>query len=222
MAVGVYTNGLRREPLLEAAPHLSWVYVSLDEATPQQYKQSKGVNAYFPVIGTIQSLAGKTVVGVGFLLHGGNYHQAPKMAAIAKDLGADYVQFRPVVGLGDYEWLVPCLDILRAIDDPFVYVSFRRFEDLLHSHQGCYERQYGVCRASELTPCIGADGTLWVCPNTRGIRALGNLREESFEEIWARRETQFVGDDCRIACRNDAGNETLEYVCSVAPHMEFV
>ena len=64
-----------------------------------------------------------------------------------------------------------------------------------------------------VVPCIGADGSLWVCPNTRMIRKLGDLNKESFREIWECRPVQFVGEDCRIACRNHELNRTLEFVC---------
>jgi len=222
LKVGLYTNGLRRDMLMAAVPYLSWVYFSLDEVTPEQYKFTKGVNCFFPVVGAIGALAGKTTVGVGYLLHGGNYHQAHRMIALAKDYGADYAQLRPVVGLSDYDWMPTCLTILRTISDPFVYISYRRFEDLLHNQEGKYQRGYTVCRASEVTPCVGADGTLWACPNTRGLRALGDLKTESFREIWERREPQCVSEGCRIACRNDALNETLEYVCGQGQHTEFV
>ncbi len=222
MAVGVYSNGLRREALVAAAPHLAWAYISLDEVDPRSYWRRKGINAWWTVCANVQAIAGKTVVGAGFLLHGENYRQASKMVDVARDLGADYCQFRPVVGLDDYAWVPDCLTVLGALDDPFIYVSYRRFEDLHRSACGEYVRQYSACRGSVLVPCIGADGTVWVCPNTRGLRPLGNLKEETLRDIWARRPAQYVGADCRVACRNDALNETLEYVCSDAEHMAFV
>ncbi len=216
LAVGLYTNGIRRQALIEAAPYLDWAYISLDEADPRAYKRNKGVNAWWAVCGNVQAIAGKTIVGVGFLLHGDNYRQAPKMQEIAHDMGADYCQFRPVVGLDDYDWVPECLQILQGVDG--AYISWERFQDVLEERP----RKYTVCRASAICPCIGADGTVWVCPHTRGLRPLGNLNDESLREIWERREEQVVGPDCRIACRNHALNETLEYVCSDAPHMEFV
>ena len=69
---------------------------------------------------------------------------------------------------------------------------------------------------------VMADGTVWVCPNTRGLRSLGSLANEPFSTIWARRPTQHVGGDCRIACRNHELNRTLDYICSERLHAEFV
>lgn len=220
LAVGLYTNGLRRQPLVDAAPYLSWAYFSIDEATPKQYHVSKGVHKFWTVLENVQGLVGKTVVGMGFLLHAGNYRQAPKMVELAGGSGANYCQLRPLVGERDYSWLPECLGILRGLRcSAFVRISFERFEQLL---SGDTSRCYAVCRGSELTPCIGAGGEVWVCPNTRGLRSLGNLHDATLREIWAGREQQMVGEDCRVACRNHALNETLEYVCSAAPHMEFV
>jgi MoaA/NifB/PqqE/SkfB family radical SAM enzyme len=217
LKVGLYTNGMLRQPLLDAAPYLTWAYFSLDEATPKQYHASKGVHKFWTVLENVCALIGKTTVGMGFILHEGNYRQAPRMVELARGYGADYCQLRPIVGAADYSWLPECVEILHELDDPFVYVSYQRFAQVDRAER-CYEE----CRGSELVPCIGATGELWVCPNTRGLRSLGNLHHATLKELWDRRERQMVGNDCRAVCRNHALNETLEYICSASPHMEFV
>ena len=39
---------------------------------------------------------------------------------------------------------------------------------------------------SQIQPCIGADGHVYVCPNHRGYKqySYGSLKEKSFKEIW--------------------------------------
>lgn len=223
LAVGVYTNGVKVKRLLAAMRALRWVYVSLDALGAISYKETKGVDLFDLVTDGIRLLARakrSTTLGLGFLLHKDNYQFEMSMINLARDLGVDYCQFRPVVQEGmDYGWIPAALELLgRHSHNPDVYVSRQRFLDL-HSGQA---RGYTVCRGSALVPCVGADGTLWVCPNTRGKRALGNLKSESFAEIWARRPVQTVGEDCRMACRNHALNETLEYVCGEGAHDAFV
>lgn len=129
-----------------------------------------------------------------------------------------YIQFRPVVGLRNYDWVPITLATLDELEGEDVIISRQRFLDLYRQER----RAYTVCRGSELTPCIGADGTLWVCPNTRGLRPLGDLAVESFRAIWERRPPQPVGPDCRTACRNHFLNQTLNYVCRRGPHDAFV
>jgi cyclic pyranopterin phosphate synthase len=221
--LGLYTNGLNGNTLEEVLNLFTWVYISLDACNRSTYEHVKGVDAYNRVVANIQSMvACRTrpgpAIGVGFLLNGDNWGSVLPMARLAEQLGADYCQFRPVVGLDDYSWVPNALALLGIVEGPKVYVSRARFEEL-HRNLG---RTYHECRASELVPCIGASGEVWVCPNTRGLRSLGNLHVATFAEIWSKRPAQLVGDDCRVQCRNHALNETLEYVCGKGGHDSFV
>jgi len=49
-----------------------------------------------------------------------------------------------------------------------------------------YGRTYKKCLGSQLQPCLGADGHVYVCPNHRGYKqySYGSLHEKSFKEIW--------------------------------------
>ena len=217
---GLYTNGVEIEQLVKVADFLDWAYISLDEVTRCGYEDSKGADLFGEVCANIRALVkvkGNSTLGVGFLLHAGNWPLVTKMASLAHDLRADYCQFRPVIGLHDYGWVLQAIEALETVDPVFCSWSAARFRETLG-----FARLYEVCRASALVPCIGADGTVWACPNTRGLRPLGNLASQSFAAIWARRPVQVVGDDCRVSCRNHALNETLEYVCSEGPHDSFV
>lgn len=221
--IGLYTNGVNSVPILDVLDELTWVYVSLDAGDFATYRNIKKVNAFEAVCHTVTRLAEKkrtwSTVGVGFLLSEKNHFQMEAMYTLYQELGADYCQFRPVIsGEGTYGWIRGCLQGLEAFKDKLgVYVSYERFKDLLGATRG-----YSVCRASAFVPCIGADGTVWVCPNTRGKRPLGSLKTEDFATIWRERKIQYVGEDCRFACRNHALNRTLEYVCSDGPHDNFV
>lgn len=222
LAVGVYTNGILRDRVLRIKGVTDWVYVSLDADNREDYEAIKGVDAFGQVCDTIRSLAysaHRGVVGVGFLLTAGNWHRAEAMQRLGKGLGVDYVQFRPVAGLMTYAWVPDALVELERIG---AMHAPERFAQLYDHWRGVYERGYSECWASELGPCIGSDGTVWVCPNTRGLRSLGNLGEESLMDIWERRATQRVGDDCEPTCRHHALNQTLALVCEQQPHEAFV
>lgn len=213
-ALGVYTNGVEAAPLLGVSHRFTWIYVSLDVATPSEYLEMKGKSYFNRVVGTVESLVKfrgvyRPAIGLGFLLKGDDIGHIPAMVNTARSLGVDYAQFRPAVGMDDYSWVPGALDFLSRYDaDPLVIIHWARFREMVSFH-----RSYSVCRGSALVPCIGADGRMWVCPNTRGERLLGDLQEAAFRTVWARRGEQLVGDDCRDACRNHALNETLELVC---------
>ena len=98
----------------------------------------------------------------------------------------------------------------------------QRFLDLAAGD--AYERGYSICRASALSPCIGADGTVWACPNTRGLpgRSIGNASKQRLAEIFANAPVQMVGPDCEPTCRHHAMNKTLALVCERQPHEEFI
>ena len=250
LRVGVYTNGILGTRLIRVAGVADWIYVSLDADNAEDYRRIKGIDAFDQVRQTVQRLtvigaplpdgpmatgernrrtfekvmnarAYASVIGVGFLLTGDNWQRAEAMQRLGESLGADYVQFRPIAGLDTYGW-VP--DALRELERIGAMHSKDRFTDLYDNWRGVYDRGYSVCRGSELGPTIGSDGTVWVCPNTRGIegRALGNIKDEPFAEIWKRRETQMVGGDCEPTCRHHALNRTLALVCEPQGHEAFV
>ncbi len=231
LQVGLYTNGTNPSAYTQVLPWFSWVYVSLDAAGPDDWAARKmprnpavGHSLFWEVLeGISAALAyrerGEPTIGVGFLLDSANWRDAPAMAALARSLGVDYCQLRPIVAeSADYGWVAEALPTLQALEGTRTYVSLDRFRELLYGSP----RAYTVCRGSELVPCVTADGSVWVCPNTRGLRWLGDLKHETFAAIWARRPEQRVGPDCRVACRNHALATTLEYVCGTGPHDGFV
>jgi MoaA/NifB/PqqE/SkfB family radical SAM enzyme len=248
LKVGVYSNGILTDRLLKAAGVADWVYVSLDANNAEDYEDIKGVDGWARVCASVRALTkcgapipngpvafternrpiltrllndrlSACIVGVGMLLTGYNWPMAEAMRNVGLGLGADYVQFRPVAGLREYSWVPQALKELERIGALY---SQDRFVDLYDHWRGVYKRGYTVCRASELGPTFGADGEVWVCPNTRGIRSLGNIHDETFEDIWQRRETQMVGGDCEPTCRHHQLNRTLALVCEPQEHEAFV
>lgn len=226
LRLGLYTNGVDVSRLIPALDKFAWVYISLDEASQESYKIQKGADRFNQVTRNIKALVGeesKPTIGVGFMIHPSNMNQIPEMVSLKDQLGVDYIQFHPTVGLTDYSWVRGIRHLLRHLQQQEnIHVVLQRFHDLGMNQHGKHERGYTVCRGSELVPCIGASGEVWVCPNTRGLRKLGDLSQESFKQVWLRRPEQYVGTDCRVACRNHFLNQTLEYVCSHGIHEEFV
>ena len=220
ISLGMYTNGVRFYPA--AFGEMEWVYISLDAVDRRDFRRTKGADYFNKVTSTVARFAEikqKTILGLGFLLDEHDPQNIERMAKLGQDLQVDYVQFRPIVGLENYEWVGATLDCLWNLDMLVpVYFPASRFIDLRDKSP----RGYEICRGSTFIPCIGADGTLWVCPNTRGLRSLGSLVTNSFQDLWLQRPTQLVGKDCREMCRNHRLNQTLEHICLRGPHDNFV
>ena len=60
-----------------------------------------------------------------------------------------------------------------------------KLSDLQHD-PSILGRTYKKCLGSQIQPCVGADGEVYVCCNHRGYKeySYGNLNEKSFKDIW--------------------------------------
>jgi MoaA/NifB/PqqE/SkfB family radical SAM enzyme len=234
---GMYTLGglFNRYTAQVLARRASWIVVSLDCADAETYAAEKGVPParFAAACDGIRWLAepGTTTVGVSFLLHGKNWHHVDDMLALARSLGATYTTFRPTIEthpdaptllVGDRAWIDQALPVLDAIaQEPDVECDPSRFAAYRDWRGRSYDTCYGIRFNATITP----DGRVWVCPQRRGIPGseIGDLRRESFEDIWARHPGQWTDfSDCRVMCRLHLMNEVLAAVYAPQRHEAFV
>lgn len=233
---GLYTHGGHiddgRAALLKSA--LTWVYVSLDCADAESYKRDKGVARFDGACDGVRRLVaapGKATIGVGFLLHAHNYPEVPRMVTLGRELGCDYVQFRPAIHFDattpsrraeDAVWVTDALRWLRFwADDPFVIADEKRFS-MYTDWQG---HGYTTCRWVAMQTVITPNGKVWRCCNKRehADALLGDLAEESFADVWARVGPVAVDGQCRVMCRGHMANLTLDSLLGAQPaHANFV
>lgn len=235
---GLYTHGGHiddeRAALLKNT--LTWVFVSLDACTAESFKATKGVNRFDAVIGGIKRLIyadGDATVGVGFMIHEGNWRDIHGMVQLGRDLGVDYVQFRPVVDYdhnapsksvdGDAAWIRHAIGRLQAYKhDSFVIADVARFDEYA-KWQG---HGYSTCHWSALQVVISPNGKMWRCTNKREYpdALLGDLTQESFAEAWNRSGGACqVNERCRIFCRGHLANQQLTPMMATdVPHANFV
>ena len=236
MDQGIYTNGGHiddtRAALLKQ--HMTFVYVSLDECTKYAFEASKGVNRFDHVIDGIHRLVmapGKATIGLGFLLHAGNYREICHMVELGKALQVDYIQFRPIINYDqaspsqraeDAAWINEALPLLRQYaNDPMVVVDMDRFT----MYRDWVSHPYPVCYWASMQTVITPNGHVWSCVNKRGHPGalLGDLTQESFAEVWTRAGGPcFVTDDCRLMCRGHLANLTLDALMTEPAHVNFV
>lgn len=217
---GLYTNGTHIDAYKAAVlkNRMSWVYVSLDRHTRESYREYKRTDAFTKAVMGIRHLVratGLATVGVGFLLDDTCWEDAPDMADLALDLGADYVQFRPMVGPSG-AWINKATGTLAGLTQrKGVILDLSRF-DLYRDWGG---HGYPRCHWTQLQTVITPDARVWTCVNRRGFDGdcIGDLTTEPFEMIWQRSGAKVVDSNCRVMCRGHIPNLTLDKMMSEQP-----
>lgn len=232
---GMYTLGGLLTPQIakSASSALDWVVVSLDAPDASTYAAEKRVRMFDIVCDGIRWLtgAGNCAVGVSFLLHEGNWFRTEEMLTLSRALGATYTLFRPAIQTSpanpsictvDRLWVTQAMPTLLALaSEADVEVDPERFAE----YRDWQSHGYAKCYGPRLNTTITPDGRVWLCPQRRGIAGscLGDLRTESFADIWARHPGHYTVDDgCRVMCRLHAVNSTLAAVHQPRQHEAFI
>lgn len=231
---GIYTHGGHISPERAAMmkERFMWVYVSLDCPDRTSYRQSKGVDYFDRATAGIRNLVeakGTATIGVGFLISSENWRTIDAMVALGHELGADYIQFRPAVQYEqtapgcpaeDTAWMTDCIKALEWVSTSKVIVDIDRFR----MYRDWNGHGYNTCYYSGLSTVITPNGNVWTCVNKRehAGEMMGNLNDESFSDIWARRTLAHVNGDCRVMCRGHIANLTLNEVMKDTAHVNFI
>jgi MoaA/NifB/PqqE/SkfB family radical SAM enzyme len=234
---GMYTFGglLRQDTARRLADRVEWVVVSLDCVDAETYSAEKGVppDRFAAACEGARWLAeaGACTVGVSFLLHQANWMRAGAMVELARSLGASYAMLRPTIETspdrpsvctGDRRWIDAARPMLEELArDPFVVCDPSRFA----AYRDWRGRAYETCHGIKLNATVTPDGRVWVCPQRRGIAGseIGDLRRDSFTDIWARHPGQWTDfSGCRAMCRLHLVNERLAEVLAPYAHEAFV
>jgi MoaA/NifB/PqqE/SkfB family radical SAM enzyme len=231
---GMYTLGglLTRESADFLAHTASWVVVSLDCADAATYAAEKGVSTerFEAACHGIRWLTPYgVVVGVSFLLHAQNYTRAWDMLALARSLGATYATFRPAIRTSP-DTPSQCTDDRRWIAAaPLLFEQLARESDVeieperFRAYAAWAGHGYTSCTGIRLNTTITPDGRVWICPQRRGVTALGDLRIDSFADIWAGHPGHYAVDEgCRVMCRLHPVNQQLDAIATSRAHEAFI
>lgn len=213
MSVGLTTNGSLIHRHLEAiAECVNWTRVSVDAATETTYslfRQSPCINSFNKVISNIELLAKvkKGKIGYSFLLiervkNDGsivtNCHELLKAANLAKNIGCDYFEFKPMVN--EHHHLLPfsqnmrnllkgqLTELKRLNTDSFHINCPKSIEHLLTSPSPDQPKKYSTCPVIELRTVVTPHG-VYPCPYKRGLKKnmIGSPNLE-FEASWLSEE----------------------------------
>lgn len=189
-------------------------------------------------------------IGLGFLTNrsvicGDDFRKMSEFSS--KFRGLDYVQFRPLVvnmvedpTLGGGEWWDFSEDEYEKTnklyqeaatefdrDDFKVLWSGGKYQSLSQPNFG---RSYNRCHGHFLEAAIGADCGVYICCHGQGQDGfkLGDLRENSFSEIWHSKRAAEVYESinpmvtCPPSCRLHSQNALLETIKCGTTHANFI
>ena len=108
-------------------------------------------------------------------------------------------------------------------DDKFVIADTSRF--MRYAQWNQQGRGYSTCFWAALQTVITPNGKIWRCTSKRehpdGL--LGDLAIESFAEAWARSGGACgVNRMCRVSCKGDLGNQSLDGIMAQQAHASFI
>tara|TARA_Y100001972_G_scaffold116515_1_gene154461 strand:+ start:1575 stop:2756 length:1182 start_codon:yes stop_codon:yes gene_type:complete len=207
--MGMFTNGtlFDKWDMFEAlVENMTWVRISVDAGTRETYngvRRARGRQDWDKMVSNLQKLIevnktynNKIDIGVGYVISPDTYSEIVDFAEFFSDYDLSYCQYKPEIVIREKggeqrelefwtEKVNPLLTQAEKILGDKFQVNGYKFEDLAMDREK-FGRDYKQCLGSQLSPCIGADGHVYVCTNHRGWKqySYGNLYEDSFKSIW--------------------------------------
>lgn len=198
MSVGLITNGsLLNKNGEELANLCSYIRISLDACTPETHKKIHGSDDFDRIIENIKLIVGKKAqIGVQFVFCEDNASEAIAMASFVKELGVDYLQYKPVVYYGKKEQLLKGAgfdyqNIIKQADDNFkVVVKIEEFNEVIKG------REYKNCNAVKLVGSVVENGDISICCHLKHNPdyIVGNINILDFNILWGSIRHQQVID----------------------------
>ena len=185
--MGLITNGT--VDISESISKLRWARISLDSSTREEYKQEKGVDCFDKVLGNLEKMSAardpqRTFLGIGYVLTTRNQSRLIELVKHLDGIGVDYIYLRPVEEAED---ITPSLESLLDLRKKLAELTAAtRIKYMLAVTDRVVDKNAGLpCIAHSLTSVIHANGDVALCEKRRedGI-ILGNVRENSFEDLW--------------------------------------
>ena len=208
---GIYTNGLKLKDdyvLTRTLKHvMKWVYLSHGPHGLDDLLAAKG----------------DAVIGVGMMVDSRNIIEIYSQASKASK--ADYFHLRPIVGglLRDSD--INTIDIIVEALKPYEEINVIYDHDRFEMYHNWKSHGYKTCYWTQVQSVITPDGRVWACCNRRGFEdsCLGDLKEQTWNEVWANSKAWDVDKNCRMMCRGHIPNLTLTKVMEPSnKHKNFI
>ena len=234
MDVGMFTNGscVTDRTARAIADHCTFVRFSLTGATPAVHDLVHANGDFQRVVENIRRIVRARhrclpTLGSQFVLASYSAPDVVAGARLAKSLGLDYYEIKPCYVAPDKPdqlentlTLPECRDLMeeakRLEDDVFkVYAKVDQAETVIVNRD---DRAYDDCPGHMTTAVLEADFELYLCVNHKiPAFSFGNLREQSFRDVWHSRRRQEVlaglnVHDCIPRCRQDPLNRIVHEI----------
>lgn len=244
MEGALVSNGVLLRPGWEAVvPWFSWIRISIDAASPEQYARIRRVPAsmYERALGNlellsneIEKLGSDCLLGAGYVITRENFSSLAAGVARIKESGAAYVRLSAMFST-DGE--TPYADIDGAIRDEVARAcelespSFKvvdlyrdRLSDLRQ-----HAPDYDFCGYQQFNCYIGGNLKVYRCCNTAYTLhgEVGDLKERTFKDWFHSEEKKakyanFCARSC-TTCQFNNKNRVINYLTQEAPtHVNFV
>jgi radical SAM protein with 4Fe4S-binding SPASM domain len=232
------TNGRNlRDPvfLRDILPILRWVRISLDAGTAETYARVHGVpaRAFDEILDNVRAViaarqAGEypVTIGISFLTSTTTVTDMQRTVMLAKGLGVDYIQFKPMQKrTGPWSYRYDNGGLIGQVQEFKKDLQREGTPDfqVFFSKSVFYSGEQWVptrCHGQQFSTSVAADGKLYVCCHYKGNPdfCLGDLTRQSFEEIWhSERRWQVLRAidprKCVPWCKHHQTNVLLEEIC---------
>jgi radical SAM protein with 4Fe4S-binding SPASM domain len=186
--IGLITNGVNRIDK-NVLKKLSWIRVSLDAATTEEFRREKGVDQFDRVMANIDEIgrnSGEAFFGLSYVL---NNRNCANLLSLLKELdkpGINYIKFRNVE---ENDHLAVSKEFIQGLEER-ISRDFRSRNNLRVLFQ---KNTGGIPKDNNLLPCIAhslrsiihANGDVVLCEKRRHDPIiLGNINRESYHSIW--------------------------------------
>lgn len=231
---GIYTNAyeLSEEVIDSIIKNCTWMMISLDASNPEIYKKTHGLGGeeFNQVLKNISRLVERRkllqrdiAIGVCYLLGPHTIEGVYDATKIVKELGVDHIRFRPFLTLAgkksfkeDSEEMLRLLRKCKELEDDNFKVSYPENRCEAESLQGEIKRKYDKCFVIDFFASITPELKVYPCCFLKDNPdyVLGDLKENSFKEIWNSEQRQEIYDkikleSCPNPCQFEKHNELL-------------
>lgn len=234
--VALITNGnlITKDSAKKIIKNCTWVRVSVDGVNAKEYSNNRGIgedkfNLLLENIRLLvkykKELKSNCTIGVGYLVNKNNKKNILKFTKMFKKIKVDYVQFRP------YHYQDVNVD--RELKEAKKFEN-KNFKIMSTNHRfKKVEGKFKKCFRDEFTTVIAADGKLYPCCFTRGLKEfeIGDLRKNSFDKIWKSKKRQKINNNklkdpnCPIMVKYDTLNKILWDIYNInenGVHLNFI
>ena len=249
---GLNTNGvLLNDQIIEGlAKNFSYVRFSVDsgsnECTSKCHQTSE--KDFNIIINNIKKLCDmkrkyktNVVIGYSFLIDETNIKDMIKATQIAKKLGVDYIQFKPIVNYTKSNSQFSAdSNIWKKIDENFskirkmesekfkVRILNHKFSNIKLQNEN-YGRKYDKCYGCDLLASVGANGSVDLCCAYKGLNqwSFGNIKNEKFIDIWNGKNRKKIKnniniENCPPMCKADEINRLVDFIKKFDANKEFI